>query len=82
MLNRLSAQRMHLPRWVALTKGSAPITLRFKLKRLGLKLDDEKVATLLQLVDEIETQEMLLNQSISTRFSAVSRNLPKSKVWK
>jgi hypothetical protein len=82
ILDRLSAQRMHLPRWVALTAGPAPITLRFKLARLGLSDETPEVAELLQLVDEVETQRMLKSQSISTRFSAVERDLPRRRVWR
>lgn len=81
ILNRLSAQRMHLPRYAALSAGSAPITLRFKLRRLGLDLESERVAALLTLVDEVETQKMLNSQSISTRFTAVERELPQRRIW-
>ena len=82
ILDRLSAARMHLPRWVALTAGPAPITLRFKLARLGLDLERPEVENLVLMVDEVETQRMLKSQSVSTRFSAVKRDLPQRRVWR
>jgi len=82
ILDRLSAQRMHLPRWVALTAGPAPITLRFKFARMGLDPERPEVAALVALVDDVEEQSMLKSQSISTRFSTVDRTLSKRRVWR
>jgi hypothetical protein len=81
ILQRLSAERMHLPAYVALASGPSPITLRFKFKRLGLDLKREEVADLLKMVDEIEAQRMLRLQSILTRYAAVERDLPRRRVW-
>ncbi len=79
-LNRLAASRMHLSPHVALADGPAPITLRFKLKRLGLE-DNPQAADLIKMVDDVASQNMLKSQSILTRYLAVERNLPSRIIW-
>ena len=82
VLDRISASRMHVEAHVALTAKPASITLRFKLNRMGFDLDDERVKALLDLADDIGTQQMLARQSISTRYTATKRKLRQERIWK
>ena len=80
-LDRLSASRMFLERHEALSAHKESITLRFKLKRLGLDLEPEEAQALIEIVDSIGYQKMLANQPVATRFSAVKREIHKQKIW-
>jgi len=60
---------------------SESITLRFKLKRLGVNLNSPAAQELLALVDSLGYQKMLRHQPIATRFSAVKRNTASKNVW-
>jgi len=79
-LDRLSASRMFLEHHEALSALSDSITLRFKLKRMGLADDDPISVELLALVDALGYQKMLANQPVATRFSAVKRPISKRKI--
>ena len=77
-LDRLSASRMFLERHEALSALSDSITMRFKLKRMGLDREDtDGVADLLALIDALGYQKMLANETVATRFSAVKRDIQK-----
>ena len=81
-LDRLSASRMFMERHEALSAIPDSITLRFKLKRMGIKEDSPEYQALLKLVDSLGFQKMLASQPVATRFSAVQRNIKKKKVFK
>ena len=59
---------------------SDSITLRFKLKRMGLAAEDPIAVELLALVDALGYQKMLANQPVATRFSAVKRPISNRKI--
>jgi hypothetical protein len=81
-LNRLAASRMFLERHEALSASKASITLRYKLKRLGIRDDSPAAIELLALIDAIGYQSMLANQPVASRFAAVKRDIHQQKVWK
>tara|TARA_Y100001937_G_C6946702_1_gene252802 strand:+ start:130 stop:402 length:273 start_codon:yes stop_codon:yes gene_type:complete len=81
-LDRLSASRMFLERHVALSGIKDSVTIRMKLRRLGIPEDSDSAQIILDLIDSIGYQKMLANQPIATRFSAVKREIQKQKVWK
>ncbi len=56
------------------------ITLRNKLKRLGLEGDH--IDDLISLVDEIGIMHTLENQPIGVRFSTVKNKSSKPNIWK
>ena len=56
------------------------ITLRNKLKRLGL--EGEHIDDLISLVDEIGIMNTLENQPIGVRFSTVKSKSSKPNIWK
>ena len=56
------------------------ITLRNKLKRLGLEGDH--IDDLISLVDEIGIMNTLENQPIGVRFSTVKSKSSKPNIWK
>ena len=80
-LDRLSASRMFLEHHEALSALSDSITLRFKLKRMGLSESDPAAKELIALVDSLGYQKMLANQPVATRYSAVKRPISKKKVF-
>jgi hypothetical protein len=80
-LDNLAASRMFLEKHEALSASPESITLRFKLKRLGVDLDSQAAKDLLALVDSLGYQKMLRHQPIATRFSAVKRNTASKNVW-
>jgi hypothetical protein len=80
-LDRLSASRMFLEHHEALSALSDSITLRFKLKRMGLSESDPAAQELIALVDSLGYQKMLANQPVATRYSAVKRPIHKKKVF-
>ena len=79
-LDRLSASRMFLEHHEALSALSDSITLRFKLKRMGLSESDPAAQELIALVDSLGYQKMLANQPVATRYSAVKRPISKQKI--
>jgi len=79
-LDRLSASRMFLERHEALSALSDSITLRFKLKRMGLDEEAQGVAEILALIDSLGYQKMFANETVATRFSAVKREIAKRKI--
>ena len=81
--DRIAASRMSklnggIPLHVALS-NSRSITLRNKMKRLGL--EGEHIKDLIALVDEIGIQKNLENQPIGVRFATVKREKSKPRVW-
>jgi len=81
-LDRISASRMHVAEHVSLTSHPDSITIRFKLRRMGLDLDAEHIKPWLALVDEIGTQRMLNSQPVFVRYAAVERDLPPEEpIW-
>lgn len=79
-LDRLSASRMFLERHEAMSALSDSITIRFKLKRMGLDEEAQGVAEILALIDSLGYQKMLANETVATRFSAVKRHIEKKKI--
>ncbi len=79
-LDRLSASRMFLEHHEALSALSDSITLRFKLKRMGLSESDPAAQELIALVDSLGYQKMLANQPVATRYSAGKRPISKQKI--
>tara|TARA_X000001036_G_C20670080_1_gene802141 strand:+ start:835 stop:1056 length:222 start_codon:yes stop_codon:yes gene_type:complete len=73
---------MFLEKHVALSGIKDSITIRMKLRRLGIDLDSESAHIILDLIDSLGYQKMLEHQPIATRFSAVKRDIHKQKVWK
>ena len=80
-LDNLAASRMFQEKYEALSASPESITLRFKLKRLGVALDAQAAKDVLALVDSLGYQKMLRHQPIATRFSAVKRNTASKNVW-
>lgn len=81
--DRIAAARISklgggVPRHVAL--GSRPsLSLRWKLKRMGLKGDHIKAA--LSLVDDLALHEALARMPLGVRFSTMPQARKKVKVW-
>lgn len=83
--DRMAASRMRLhtgglPLHTALASRPS-ISLRFKLKRMGLALEDDGVADLLSLVDEVGLQENLSRMPLSVRYATVARPRRERRVW-
>jgi hypothetical protein len=76
---RLSKMNGGIPRHIALS-NSKSITLRNKLKRLGLEGDHVNAA--LNMVDEIGLQEVMSRQPLGSRFASMPQSRRKSKIWK
>lgn len=76
---RLSKMNGGIPRHIALS-NSKSITLRNKLKRLGI--EGEHVNAALAMVDEIGLQEVMSRQPLGSRFASMPQSKRKSKVWK
>lgn len=76
---RLSKMNGGIPRHIALS-NSKSITLRNKLKRLGIEGDHVNAA--LTMVDEIGLQEVMSRQALGSRFASMPQSLRKSKIWK
>jgi hypothetical protein len=66
--SRLSKIDGGIQRHIALS-NSKSITIRNKLKRLGL--EGEHIDACIQMVDELGIQEVLAHQSLSVRFSTM-----------
>lgn len=81
-LDNLSASRMFLERHEALSALSDSITIRFKLKRMGIDLSDPRAENITSLIDSLGFQKMLNDQPITTRFSAVKREIKTKKIWR
>ena len=79
-LDRLAASRMFLERHEALSALPDSITMRFKLKRMGLDINNAGVNELLNLIDSLGYQKMLANETVATRFSAVKRELKRKRI--
>jgi len=76
---RLSKMNGGIPRHIALSTSKS-ITLRNKLKRLGIKGDHVDAA--LNMVDEIGLQEVMSRQTLGSRFASMPQSRRKSKIWK
>lgn len=76
---RLSKINGGLPRHVALSTSSS-ITLRNKLKRLGL--EGEHVEAALGMVDDLGIQQVMSRQSLGVRFSTLPAARRAAKIWK
>jgi len=76
---RLSKMNGGIPRHIALS-NSKSITLRNKLKRLGIEGDHVNAA--LTMVDEIGLQEVMSRQPLGSRFASMPQSRRKSKIWK
>jgi hypothetical protein len=77
--SRLSKINGGLPRHVALSTSSS-ITLRNKLKRLGLQ--GEHVEAALEMVDDLGIQQVMARQSLGVRFSTLPAAKRGAKIWK
>ena len=80
--DNLSASRMFLERHEALSALSDSITIRFKLKRMGISASDPRAKNITELIDSLGFQKMLADQPITTRFSAVKREIKSKKIWR
>ncbi len=76
---RLSKMNGGIPRHIALS-NSKSITLRNKLKRLGI--EGEHVNAALNMVDEIGLQEVMSRQPLGSRFASMPQSRHKSNIWK
>lgn len=68
-----------MPLYVAISNKRS-ITLRNKLKRLGLEGDH--IEDLISLVDQIGIMETLQDSPIGVRFSTVKTKSNKPNIWK
>jgi len=80
-LDRMAAKRMHVEKHVALTASPVSITLRAKLQAQGIDLDNPSPAVkrMLGLVDDIGTQKMLREASLSVRYAAAKSSQPRQQ---
>ena len=76
---RLSKVNGGIPRHIALSNQRS-ITLRNKLKRLGL--EGEHVEAALNMVDEIGLQEVMSQQPLGSRFASMPQAKRSAKIWK
>jgi len=76
---RLSKMNGGIPRHIALS-NSRSITLRNKLKRLGI--EGEHVEAALNMVDEIGLQEVMAQQPLGSRFASMPQAKRSAKIWK
>ena len=76
---RLSKLHGGIPKHIALSNQRS-ITLRNKLKRLGL--EGNHIQAALDMVDEMGLQEVMSNQPLGSRFASMPQAKRKSKVWK
>lgn len=76
---RLSKMKGGIPRHIALS-NSRSITLRNKLKRLGI--EGEHVEAALNMVDEIGLQEVMAKQPLGSRFASMPQAKRSAKIWK
>tara|TARA_R110001606_G_scaffold169592_1_gene314687 strand:- start:1000 stop:1278 length:279 start_codon:yes stop_codon:yes gene_type:complete len=76
---RLSKVNGGIPRHIALSNQRS-ITLRNKLKRLGLEGDHVEAA--LNMVDEIGLQEVMSEQPLGSRFASMPQAKRSAKIWK
>lgn len=76
---RLSKVNGGIPRHIALSNQRS-ITLRNKLKRLGLEGDHVEAA--LNMVDEIGLQEVMTQQPLGSRFASMPQAKRSAKIWK
>lgn len=77
--SRLSRIKGGVPKHIALS-NSRSITLRNKLKRLGI--EGPHVTAALEMVDEMGLQEVMSNQPLGSRFASMPQSKKKSKVWR
>jgi len=82
ILDRISASRMHLPAYLALSATSAPATLRFKFQILGIDPEEPGPRNILDLLDQLGAQEMLNGQPVGIRYAAVEREIKGRRVWR
>ena len=76
---RLSKMNGGIPRHIALS-NSRSITLRNKLKRLGI--EGKHVEAALNMVDEIGLQEVMSQQPLGSRFASMPQAKRSAKIWK
>lgn len=77
--SRLSKINGGIPKHIALS-NPASITLRNKLKRLGL--EGEHIEAAKTMIDEIGLQRVLQHQSLGVRFSTMPQAKRSPKVWR
>ncbi len=77
--SRMAKMKGGIPLHVALS-NSKSITLRNKIKRMGLKGDH--IDDLISLIDEIGIQSTLSNQPLGVRFATIKREKSKPNIWK
>ena len=75
MLDRMAAKRMHVEQHVALTASPISITLRARLRAQGIDLEQlsDGAKALLGLADDLGTQKMLREASLSVRYAAAKQ---------
>jgi hypothetical protein len=76
--SRISKMNGGIALHVALSK-SPSITLRNKLKRMGLQ--GEHITDLVQMIDELGYQKTLAEQPIGVRFATVKQAKRKPRIW-
>lgn len=77
--SRLSKIKGGIPKHIALSTSSS-ITLRNKMKRLGL--EGEHIEDALQMVDDLGLQKVMERQSLGVRFSTMPSAKRAAKIWK
>ena len=77
--SRMAKMKGGIPLHVALS-NSKSITIRNKIKRMGLK--GSHIDDLISLIDEIGIQETLSHQPLGVRFATIKREKNKPKIWK
>lgn len=76
---RLSKMNGGVPKHIALSNARS-ITLRNKLKRLGL--EGEHIEAALHMVDELGLQEVMSRQPLGSRFASMPQSKRSAKIWK
>lgn len=77
--SRLSRIKGGIPKHIALSNQRS-ITLRNKLKRLGIEGDHVEAA--LAMVDELGLQEVMASQPLGSRFASMPQSKRSAKIWK
>ncbi len=76
--SRLSRIKGGIPKHVAMS-NSRSITLRNKLRRLGL--EGPHIEAALSMVDEMGLQEVMNKQPLGSRFASMPQAKKKPKIW-
>ncbi len=77
--SRLSRIKGGIPKHVAMS-NSRSITLRNKLRRLGL--EGPHIEAALSMVDEMGLQEVMNKQPLGSRFASMPQAKKKPKIWR